>query len=58
MVTCDQQEKVASTPKVLLGNFLQTVDKWVGRNSHSMRSLAGTGPGLYKQLIVRQGQPR
>ena len=23
MVTCDQQEKVASTPKVLLGNFLQ-----------------------------------
>ena len=47
MVTCDQQEKLASSPMVLLGIFYKykiyfegmlnfTVYKWVGVNSHSM----------------------
>ena len=56
MVTCDQQEKVASSPKVLLGIFYfykykiyfegmlnKTIYEWVGINSHSMGWPAGTG---------------
>ena len=62
MVTCDQQEKVASGPKVLLESFSQiqhfegmlnqTVYEWVGINSLSMSWPAGIGPGLYKQIVV------
>ena len=35
--------------KVMLEN---TVYEWVGLNSHSMGWSAGTGPGLYKQIVV------
>ena len=31
----------------------QTVYEWEGVNSHSMSWLAGTGPGLYKQIVVK-----
>ena len=30
----------------------KTVYEWVGVNSHSMSWLPGTGPGLYKQVVV------
>ena len=60
MVTCDLQEKVAI---VLLRFFLQnkiyfegmlnlTIYEWVGVNSYSMSWPAGTGPGLYKQIVM------
>ena len=62
MVTCNQQEKVASSPKVLLeykykiyfeGMLNETVYEWVRMNSHSMSRPAGTKPVLYKQIVVR-----
>ena len=30
----------------------KTVYEWVGVNSHSMSWPVGTGPGLYKQIVV------
>ena len=49
MVTCDQPEKVVSSPKVSLQ---PTVYEWVGLNFHPMSRPAGTGPGLYKQIVA------
>ena len=34
------------------GKLNKTVYEWVGLNSHSMSWLEGTGPGLYKQIVV------
>ena len=64
MVTCDQQEQVAFSPKALLGIYFYkykiyfevmlnyTLFEWVGVNSNSMIWPAGTGTGLYKQIVV------
>ena len=49
MVTCDQLEKVASSPKVSLQ---PTVYEWLEINSHPMSRPTGTWPGLYKKIVV------
>ena len=59
MVTCDQQEKVAPSPKVLLGIFLQIQDLfwryaelsrlWVGCSKFPFykQIFVGTPPGFW-----------
>ena len=34
------------------GMLNKTVYEWVGVNSHSMNWPVGTGPGLYRQIVV------
>ena len=36
-----------------IGMLNYTVYEWVGINSHPMSWPAGTGPGLYKQIVVQ-----